>query len=134
MTLWLGFVLGAIALFCGVSAWRSHRELRAWLGRDALLARRSLRVALLISASTLVALAWLLAVRAPLRLSGTGVDVVLAIDVSRSMDARDTAPSRLRRAGRLAEQVLEQASGFRIGLVDWFLTKTLLFPGASRFI
>ena len=117
MTLWLGCVVGAIALLCSVSAWRSHRELRAWLGRDALLARRSLRVALLISASTLVALTWLLAVRAPLRLSGTGVDVVLAIDVSRSMDARDTAPSRLRRAGRLAEQVLEQASGFRIGLV-----------------
>lgn len=117
MTLWLGLVIGAITVLCVVSAWRSHRELHAWLGRDARLARRNVGVALLIGASTLVGLAWLLSVRAPMRLSGTGVDVVLAIDVSRSMDARDTAPSRLRRAGRLAERILEQAGGFRMGLV-----------------
>ena len=41
------------------------------------------------------------------RVSGSGVDVVLLLDVSRSMDAIDVAPSRLHRARALARRVLE---------------------------
>jgi Ca-activated chloride channel family protein len=40
------------------------------------------------------------------RVSGSGVDVVLLLDVSRSMDATDVAPSRLHRARALASRVL----------------------------
>jgi Ca-activated chloride channel family protein len=41
-----------------------------------------------------------------LSLPASGVDVVLLVDVSRSMDARDVPPSRLDRARRAAEEML----------------------------
>jgi hypothetical protein len=40
------------------------------------------------------------------RVMVSGVDLVVLLDVSRSMDARDTPPSRLERAVRLAGDVL----------------------------
>jgi Ca-activated chloride channel family protein len=40
------------------------------------------------------------------RVPASGVDVVLLFDVSRSMDARDVAPSRLARARRAGEELL----------------------------
>jgi tetratricopeptide (TPR) repeat protein len=110
-------VIGLIAALAGIAAWRSHRELLTWLGRDELAARRGVRAGLLIAVSALVGLAWLRAAHAPLHFSGGGVDVVLAIDVSSSMDARDTAPSRLRRAKRLAERLVAEPLGPRFGLV-----------------
>ncbi|HEX5066416.1 MAG TPA: VWA domain-containing protein [Myxococcota bacterium] len=39
-------------------------------------------------------------------IAGSGVDVVFAFDVSRSMDARDVAPSRLERARRAVAELL----------------------------
>lgn len=42
-----------------------------------------------------------------------GADVVLALDSSRSMDARDVVPSRLGAAKRIAAQVVEGAPGVR---------------------
>jgi len=41
-----------------------------------------------------------------LRLPGTGVDLVILLDLSRSMDARDVPPSRLDRARQIAGEVL----------------------------
>jgi Ca-activated chloride channel family protein len=41
-----------------------------------------------------------------LRLPGNGVDVVILVDVSRSMDARDVPPSRLDRARQIAGDVV----------------------------
>jgi Ca-activated chloride channel homolog len=49
--------------------------------------------------------------------SGEGADVVLAIDVSVSMDVADVAPSRLKRALRTAQRVVERAQGERLALV-----------------
>jgi Ca-activated chloride channel family protein len=46
-----------------------------------------------------------------------GVDLVIALDVSRSMLARDVAPDRLTRARLELEALLEKRSGDRIGLV-----------------
>ena len=117
VTLWLALVLAGIATLSGTSAWRSHRELRAWLGRDELAARRSLRVLLFVSASLLIAFAWMRLAQTPARFTGAGSDVVLLIDVSRSMDTRDTPPSRLRRATRVAERLVQHVSGTRIALV-----------------
>src|SRR5262245_54802915 len=47
------------------------------------------------------------------RRSATGSDVVMLIDVSASMDARDVPPSRLEEARREALAVLEHLQGSR---------------------
>lgn len=47
----------------------------------------------------------------------TGVDVVIALDVSRSMLARDVKPDRLSRAVLEVGGLLEQLAGDRVGLV-----------------
>lgn len=46
-----------------------------------------------------------------------GVNVVLALDVSRSMLARDVRPDRLRRAQAELADLMEQLRGHRVGLV-----------------
>ena len=51
------------------------------------------------------------------RRGASGSDVVLAIDVSASMDTRDVAPSRLEEARREALAVLDRLEGSRVGLV-----------------
>lgn len=46
-----------------------------------------------------------------------GVDVVLAMDTSFSMDARDVAPSRMERARYIAGELLDRLVGNRVGIV-----------------
>ena len=46
-----------------------------------------------------------------------GVDLVIALDVSLSMQAEDIAPSRLERAKKEIKQLLGELSGSRVGLV-----------------
>ncbi len=46
-----------------------------------------------------------------------GIDIVIAMDVSKSMLAKDIAPDRLTRAKIFVNQLLEQLNGDRIGLV-----------------
>lgn len=46
-----------------------------------------------------------------------GIDIVIAIDVSNSMMARDIAPSRLAKAKREVATFLEKLDGDRVGLV-----------------
>lgn len=46
-----------------------------------------------------------------------GLDVVLAMDISRSMDASDAAPSRLRRAAAVARAFVESSPGTRFAVV-----------------
>ena len=52
-----------------------------------------------------------------------GMDIVVAIDVSKSMLSQDVQPSRLERARRMVLELIEVAPGDRIGLV--------LFAGAA---
>ena len=47
----------------------------------------------------------------------SGVDIVVAVDVSKSMLARDLDPNRLERARRMMIDLLDVADGDRIGLV-----------------
>ena len=117
MTAWIGAAFTAVLVLALFGGWRGHRELRRWLGADPNGARRSLRIALLVLATGLVGLALDRSLREAPQLTGAGADVVLAIDVSRSMDTRDVPPSRLRRAIRLAERTVQVADGIRIGLV-----------------
>jgi Ca-activated chloride channel family protein len=51
------------------------------------------------------------------RRSGSGSDIVFAIDVSASMDVRDVAPSRLAEARREALALLERVEGSRVAVV-----------------
>jgi Ca-activated chloride channel family protein len=56
------------------------------------------------------------------------LDLVLAIDVSRSMLAEDVAPSRLRRAAREASRLAEDLAGDRLGLLAFAGRSYLLSP------
>lgn len=51
--------------------------------------------------------------------SSRGVDVILALDLSKSMDAEDVAPSRLERAKRKIADFLKLAQGDRIALIGF---------------
>lgn len=46
-----------------------------------------------------------------------GIDIMLALDLSRSMDANDVTPSRLAKAKLFASNFIDQLGGDRIGLV-----------------
>lgn len=68
----------------------------------------------------------------------TGVDVVFALDLSRSMLARDASPSRLQAAKNEIATALEQLGGDRVGLVVFTAVSFAQSPltsdyGAIRF-
>ena len=48
-----------------------------------------------------------------------GVDIVFAIDVSKSMLAEDVAPNRLEKAKRIAFETISQLKGDRVGIVAY---------------
>jgi Ca-activated chloride channel family protein len=48
---------------------------------------------------------------------GQGADIVLALDISRSMLARDAAPNRLEQAKVFAQKLVQALEGNRIGLI-----------------
>ena len=48
-----------------------------------------------------------------------GVDIVFAIDVSKSMDAEDIAPSRLEKAKRLVSKIVDNLVSDRIGIIAY---------------
>jgi len=103
-------VLGALGGLAIAARMRRRRGVRLLGERFAPGHGATLHDALLVGALVLLAIA-LVGPRlghAPLRATGAGADVVLLVDLSRSMDAADTAPSRLRRAVATAEALLER--------------------------
>jgi len=124
--LWL---LGAVAALAALAAWRLAGR-RALLGRVA--GAQAARLAPTASAarpaaragSALLGLA-LLALALARPQCGTraelakryGVDLVIALDVSRSMRARDVAPDRLGRALLEVGELVDSLAGDRVGLV-----------------
>jgi Ca-activated chloride channel family protein len=46
-----------------------------------------------------------------------GIDIVFAVDVSKSMLAEDVAPSRLEKSKQLVSQIINQLGNDRIGIV-----------------
>ncbi|TRZ45877.1 VWA domain-containing protein [Robertkochia solimangrovi] len=48
-----------------------------------------------------------------------GVDIVFAIDVSKSMAAEDIAPSRLEKAKRIASEIINSLASDRIGIIAY---------------
>lgn len=63
--------------------------------------------------------------------SGFGRDVIVAVDVSRSMQANDLPPSRLKRAKLAAEDLVRQLPGDRVGLVAFAGSSFLQAPVTS---
>src|SRR5205814_10156927 len=61
-----------------------------------------------------------------------GLDLVVALDFSNSMLARDVYPSRLERAKRELERLIDRLAGDRIGLVA-FAGETLTYPPTTDY-
>lgn len=94
-------------------------KLRALLAGNTSPARRLFRSACVLGALGLlvVALAGPQLGYDTLEVPHRGRDVIIAMDVSRSMLAADVAPSRLQRAKLLAEDLVSELGGDRLGLV-----------------
>jgi len=65
----------------------------------------------------ILALANLVGTSKPLKGKTNGLDIVFALDVSKSMDAQDIKPSRLDRATHLISELTEKLAGDKLGLV-----------------
>lgn len=62
-----------------------------------------------------------------------GSDVVIALDVSRSMSVNDVTPSRLTHAEQAADALIEHLGGDRIGVVVFAGSASLRFPLTTDF-
>ncbi len=118
---WPLVAAGAVALTLALAlrTARDERRRRALIGRGLGPAAFLPDLVLVIAAlSIAVALCGPLFAERRVRIDDTGMDVVLVVDASRSMDARDTPPSRLRRAKQTATDLIAALpAGDRIGLV-----------------
>jgi Ca-activated chloride channel family protein len=131
------FLLAAIPLVAALVAlaYRARvRALRSFGGATALVSRSGARwwvksvLVVVALASLVIALAGPyvdLRARAARRL---GVDIVLAVDVSQSMAARDVEPDRLRAARHFAEELGRQMVGSRVALVLFAGQGTVRYP------
>jgi len=140
--LWLLLAVPAAVLAYAL-AFARRRKLLALLGDGPLVAkmtgdvsvpRKVARAALVVAALALMALA----LGRPqaggkARLTKQpGLDLVVALDFSRSMLAKDVYPSRLERAKRELEQLMEGLGGDRVGLVA-FAGETLSYPPTTDY-
>jgi Ca-activated chloride channel family protein len=140
--LWLLLLVPAVVLAYVVAFSRRRRLLQA-LGTQALIDRMSasvsvprkvLRAIYLTLAVALLALALArpqAGGRAKLE-KQRGLDIVVALDFSKSMLARDVYPSRLERAKRELERLIDRLAGDRIGLVA-FAGETLTYPPTTDY-
>jgi len=139
LLLWLLLALGLL-VFGALAAARARDRRRALLGgqADALAprfaaGRRVLRDALLAAAVATCVLAlaepqvgtWMRPVQE------RGVDLMIVLDTSRSMLARDVSPTRLDRAKREIRGLLDRLHGDRVGLVSFAGDARLICPLTS---
>ena len=137
--LWLMVALPA-AVAVAIWLWtRRRRRVARALGSPELLARLgagslerfpSLRLGLLVLAAAMLGAAaagpqWGLET---VEETAAAADLVLALDVSRSMLARDVAPNRLERERVLGRRLLRELAGDRIGLVAFAGRAYVLSP------
>lgn len=126
--LWLLAVAAAAALVLADARWRrkalrrlADAPLLARIAPGVLGARTALRAALVLAAMTLlaVALADLRGGESREEVEQRGVDLVVVVDVSRSMLAEDVAPNRLGRARQFAADLVEELGSDRVALVEF---------------
>jgi Ca-activated chloride channel family protein len=137
---WRWITLALVALACAslLWAWRARKRALAAFGDEALV--RSLRdgspAAFRAARGVLAVVALLLAGLAVARpqgrartevLSRKGIDIVVCLDVSKSMLARDVAPSRINRARSELRRLMEEEPGDRVGVVV-FAGTTMEYP------
>ena len=132
-------------LLVGPAAWVALRAIDGWrvrrlarvvgprvetLARDFSPGRRQTRRWLTVGALLLASVAALQPMwgEASSSVEQRGVDILICLDVSRSMLARDLAPDRLRRARAEIRGLAERARGDRIGLVAFAGEARLVAP------
>ena len=140
--LWLLLAAPVVVLAYAI-AFAQRRRLLNRLGQPTLIARMAasvsvprkvLRAALVVLAVALLALALArpqAGGRARLE-KQRGLDIVVALDFSKSMLAKDIYPSRLERAKRELERLMDRLAGDRIGLVA-FAGETLTYPPTTDY-
>jgi Ca-activated chloride channel homolog len=140
--LWLLLAVPAVVLLY-VMAFSSRRRLLQALGSQVLIDRMSASVSVprkVLRAIYLTAVVALLALALTRPQAGgraklekqRGLDLVVALDFSKSMLARDVYPSRLERAKRELERLIDRLAGDRIGLVA-FAGETLTYPPTTDY-
>jgi len=141
-SIWLFGMFGALILaaLLGVTAFRHSRALTAFAERTQLhilvtarpTVRRTLAAILLVSAVLLA----FLAAAAPQYGKGTRIlprtnlDVVIALDFSKSMYARDISPSRIERSKIEVQRLVQKLAGARFGAIA-FAGEPMAFPLTS---
>lgn len=65
--------------------------------------------------------------------NSVGLDIMIVLDVSRSMDAEDIYPSRLKKAKREINTMLDHLSGDRVGIVAFAGSAALMAPLTSDY-
>ncbi len=127
MSFWLLFLIPILALFLVWAFWCKRRAMERFangvmlekLTQSVMVKRQYLKSAIISLGVFFV----ILALTAPqwgaklAMAQRKGVDVVVALDVSRSMLAEDTKPNRLARAKYQISALLERLEGDRVGLV-----------------
>ncbi|MCG5054009.1 MAG: VWA domain-containing protein [Myxococcales bacterium] len=140
--LWLLLLL-PLLVFAFVSSFTRRRRQLARLGEAGLIGRMTANVsgARQVLRAVYVTVAVLLLVVALARPQAggraklerqRGLDLVVALDFSKSMLARDIYPSRLERAKRELERLMDDLAGDRIGLVA-FAGETLSYPPTTDY-
>src|SRR5688572_15480097 len=135
--LWLLLIVPVAVLVMAVAFTRRRRLLER-LGGPVLIQRMAGNVSvprkILRAGLMLVALALLVVALARPQAGGRaklerqrGLDLIVALDFSKSMLARDIYPSRLERAKRELERLMDKMAGDRIGLVA-FAGETMSYP------
>lgn len=125
-----------LAVGLGALAWLARRRrirlAAAWspaLGWEA--RRRSRRGPLILALAALaagVALAGPRGGRTKVRMETQALNLVLAVDISRSMLAEDVSPSRLQRAVREARRMVQDLEGDRLGLLAFAGRSYIMTP------
>jgi Ca-activated chloride channel family protein len=124
-----GWALLTVVLMAGGFAWAAwqRRQARSRFGDRGLVAqlaaaaqpRRRIKAGLILLAATLlvVSLAGPRFGTTVRDVERKGVDLLIALDVSTSMQAEDVAPNRLERAKNEVRKLIDELSGDRVGLI-----------------
>lgn len=113
-------------LFAGMLVWRKNKLRK--LGEQRLVTtqllgfipgRPVLRFILVLTAFALLVIGWanLQKASGPEEVQRKGVDVIVALDVSKSMLAKDIQPDRLSRARQLVMSIMDKLKNDRVGLI-----------------
>lgn len=107
-----------------------HSRLAPFLVKNRSLTKRKIKIALelLVLVLALFALARPQFGQSQQKIKSEGIELVIALDVSKSMLAEDTKPSRLSHARNEVNRLLDRLSGDKVGLLAFAGSALLLSP------